>query len=92
MCCCFCSSVPCSMSVGPSIIKPRPPSLGAPASANSWLRMNWSIGFMPAPPYAEGQAGAIHPRSASATRHASQSGFSSSGRPIGNLPRISWGQ
>ena len=51
------------MIVGPAIETPMPPTWGAPASANSSLRMNCSMVLSPAPPYSFGHAGAIQPRS-----------------------------
>src|SRR3972149_4451851 len=58
----FCSSLPCTISVGPTIITPMPPTGGTRCSANSSFMMNCSITPRPAPPYSFGQAGAIPPR------------------------------
>ena len=91
MCWRFCSSLPCEMSVGPSIITPRPPRPGARFSANSWFRMNWSIADIDAPPYSFGQAGAIHPSFVNAERHFSNAGRSSGLASYGLLPAISFG-
>src|SRR3990170_8064383 len=72
-CCAFCSSLPWTMRVGPTIWTPMPPTWGAPASANSSFMMNCSMVVRPAPPYSVGQPGAIQPRSASFWRHSPKS-------------------
>ena len=64
----FCSSLPCTMSVGPTIDVPMPPTGGTRFDANSSFMMNWRMTSRPAPPYSFGQAGAIQPRFESFSR------------------------
>ena len=69
-CCCFCSSLPVRISVGPNIMTAMPssPETVPMRSASSWLRMNCSGTLRPRPPYSTGQCGPSQPRSASALR------------------------
>ena len=68
----FCSSLPCTMSAGPSMLMPTLlPTPGALAEASSALRMYCSIQLSPPPPYSRGQWGATQPFSAKAENHSS---------------------
>ena len=57
----FWSSLPWTISVGPTIETPMPPTGGTRFSANSSFMMNCCMTERPAPPYSLGQAGAIQP-------------------------------
>jgi hypothetical protein len=70
----FCSSLPWTIRLGPTIDIPMPPTLGARASAISSLMMNCCMRVKAAPPYSFGHDGAIHPRSTSFLRHVCMSG------------------
>src|SRR5690242_17167585 len=70
----FCSSVPHTMIVGPTIPIPKPslgPWAGTSALANSSATTTCSIAVSPAPPKSLGQATARRPASASVARQSS---------------------
>src|SRR3990172_9320190 len=70
------------MRVGPTMLMPMSPVIwGAPASANSSLRMSCSTSVRPAPPYSFGHEGATQPRSVSFRRH-------SAGAPLQAAARL----
>jgi hypothetical protein len=57
----FCSGVPKWQITGPTSLRPRIDSGGAPASAHSFSKMNLCIGVQPVPPSSLGQCGATQP-------------------------------
>src|SRR5688500_15724720 len=67
---CFWSSLPCAISVGPSMPTPitsnRP---GTPARPISWLTTTWCSGPSPCPPYSAGHVTAASPAAASLPCH-----------------------
>ena len=63
---CFCSSVPCVITVGPPIASPSTLAIGGvPARATSSKKIACSTSVAPAPPYSVGQLRPAQPRSLS---------------------------
>ncbi len=80
-----CSGVPCSISVGPTMLSPMTlMGSGAPASPQVTRNRAYSARVAPRPPYSAGQWTPIHPPSWSTFCHARRRSKASPSAPVGS--------